>query len=377
MGRPRTGRVSSGTPEMRATARRLWRRPGNGGCSPAADMRRRWYGMPLLLLLLACGGQTSGPPTAKPVTSNDGSAYGGSFAAFAAPIGAGDDAPAPPAMPALPAMPPIPGADASSSDDASTAAADAPAPPTFDAGASGVCAQPLAPGDLRIDELMIESVAGTGDYGEWLEVESTLDCALDLRGVHGDCPRGAKVATFDISGDVWLPPRGTFVVADSTSPAINHDLPGTLIFWFGQPGDVLRNKGTTVTLRANDTVIDSLTYPALSLAVGASLAFPAGCDPSVRTDFSRWQRSVASWFPGFLGTPNAPNVDVSCPGGTKTKPERKLPRHVHFQSAQGQAAESVGRASGPQRKAGGRVEARRPWHPDAAAVSPLDARGDL
>jgi hypothetical protein len=184
--------------------------------------------------------------------------------------------------------------------------------PPFDAGAQGVCTQPLAPGDLEIDELMIESVAGTGDYGQWLEVYSTLDCAVNLRGLHGDCPRGAKVATFDVIDDLWIPAKGSFVVADSSDPVINHYLPGTIVVWFGKSGDALRKKGTTVALSENDVIIDSVTYPALTLTVGASVAFPSDCDPSLRTDWTKWQRSTSSWFPGFLGTPNAPNTDVHC-----------------------------------------------------------------
>jgi hypothetical protein len=131
--------------------------------------------------------------------------------------------------------------------------------------------------------------------------------------LHGECPRGAKVATFDVSADMWIPPRGTFVVADSNDPAINHDLPGVIVVWFGHQGDVLRNKGTTITLSSAGTLIDTLTYPALTLAVGNSIAFPSDCAAAERADFTKWQRSTASWFPGFFGTPNAPNTDVSCP----------------------------------------------------------------
>jgi hypothetical protein len=197
------------------------------------------------------------------------------------------------------------------------APSDAPAPegegPGVDAPPDGACAASLAPGDLVIDELLIESVAGAGDYGEWLEVRSTLACAIDLRGLHGECPSGAKVRTFDVTDDVWLPPTGIFVVADSVDPAVDHDLPGTVIPWSGQPGDVLRNKGGTISLRVQDALIDSVTYPALKLVVGASVAFPADCPLDRRSDWTVWQTSIDSWFPGFRGSPNAPNLDVSCP----------------------------------------------------------------
>jgi len=189
------------------------------------------------------------------------------------------------------------------------------APPiaaTSDAGPDGACMDPLGPGHLAIDELMIESVAGAGDYGQWIEVQSALDCAVNVRGLHGECAHGAKVATFDVTDDLWIPPRGTFVVADSNMSAINHYLPGAVLAWFGHRGDVLRKKGSTITLSTRDAVIDTVTYPALALAVGASLAFPSDCDPNSRSDWGRWQLSTASWFPGFSGTPNAPNTDVSC-----------------------------------------------------------------
>jgi hypothetical protein len=190
---------------------------------------------------------------------------------------------------------------------------DARSPPHFDAGPDGICSGPLSAGDLAIDELMIASVAGTGDHGEWLEVKSARDCAIDLRGLHGECATGATVHTFDVVEDLWLPPRQAFVVADSSDPAINHDLPGLVLVWSGSPGDVLRNLGDTVTLRTSSTLIDSVTYPSLARTVGASIAFPSDCPASARADWSRWQTSQNSWFPAFFGTPSAPNDDVHCP----------------------------------------------------------------
>ncbi|HLK35774.1 MAG TPA: hypothetical protein VKU41_03405 [Polyangiaceae bacterium] len=258
----------------------------------------------VLVLAFGCGGQTAAPPSPAFSSPPDDDAYGGAFAAFDAPVAADDPSAAPTGPPNL--------ADAQATDDAAATSDSASAPP-FDAGPDGLCGRPPGAGDLRIDELMIESVAGASDNGEWVEVASTVDCAIDLRGLHGDCPRGAKVATFDVTDDFWIPARGTFVVADSRNPAVNHDLPGALLLWVGQKGDVLPNKGGTLTLRLGDTLVDTLTYPSLALTVGTSLAFPTDCDASVRGDFSRWQPSTSSWFPGFLGTPNAPNTDVTCP----------------------------------------------------------------
>jgi hypothetical protein len=204
------------------------------------------------------------------------------------------------------------GDDASApSDDGASAALVSPFP--FDAGEGGICMRPLGPGDLIIVELLIESTSGTGDHAEWVEVMSTLNCALNLNGLSGNCPTGAKVVTFEITTDVWIPALGTFVLADSTDPAVNHELPGLVVPWSGQPGDVLRNEGATVTLLVNSDIVDSVTYPDLKLTPGVSVAFPSDCPPSVRPQWSAWQPSIASWFPAFRGSPNAPNDDVHCP----------------------------------------------------------------
>ena len=77
-----------------------------------------------------------------------------------------------------------------------------------------------ATGVLAIDELMIESVAGTGDYGQWIEIGNTASCAVDLSGLHAECPVGSKVRTLDVGEDVWIASGGRFVIADSTDPAL-------------------------------------------------------------------------------------------------------------------------------------------------------------
>jgi hypothetical protein len=189
---------------------------------------------------------------------------------------------------------------------------DASSPPV-DAGSDGACTQPVGAGDLLIDELMIESVAGAGDDGEWLEVASTAGCAVNLRGLHGECPVGSEVHTFDVAEDVWIPPGGTFIVADSEDPAVNHYLPGLVLAWSGHPGDVLRNEGGTVTLSMGQVLVVSLTWPSMKLAIGTTVELPADCPVTDADQFGVWQPATASWFPGFYGTPNAPNTDVECP----------------------------------------------------------------
>jgi hypothetical protein len=259
-----------------------------------------WLSASLAVALPSCAGRAVGPTGGPdPPLLSDG-AFGGGFPAVEAAT------PDPAALDAPEADPgPV-------EEDAAEETPQTDSSHTRGVSPDGACTRPLAPGDLQIDELMIQSVAGTGDSGEWLEVRSTADCATNLNGLHGECPRGSKVVTFDVTTDVWIPPRGTFVVADSSDPAINHSLPGTLVIWSGHTGDVLRNQGSTLTLSRGGTLLDTITYPRLPLEVGVSVAFPA-CDAGDRQDFSRWKPSTASWFPGFLGTPNAPNTDIPCP----------------------------------------------------------------
>jgi hypothetical protein len=182
-------------------------------------------------------------------------------------------------------------------------------------GADAACSGPLAPGDLLIDELMIASQPGTGDHGEWVEVMSTRSCAVNLNGLYAEVPHGQGTTTATVAADLWLPAYAAFLIVDSSDSAQNHDLPPSiLVTWgAGTSSDVLKNSGNTITLFTATATIDALTYTATAKLIdGASMAFPSNCDPSLRSDFHNWQASLASWTPGFFGTPGVPNTDVSC-----------------------------------------------------------------
>jgi len=277
-------------------------------------MTRRW--LALLFFTIgtigcAAGQPASYGPAGMPAAEGDAAIY--DPVAPGDDVAGGDDAASSITVTSPPRDPPAMASDDAADDGGSDGVAADEDGPALDPPPDGSCAAPLAPGDLIIDELMIESVAGAGDYGEWLEVQSTLPCAVDLRGLHGECANGAKIRSVDVTSDIWIPAQGTFVIADSINRALDHDLPGTVLAWGGQPGDALRNKGATISLRMQDTLVDSVTYPVLVLSVGASVAFPPDCPATRRSDWSAWQTSTASWFPGFFGTPNAPNLDVVCP----------------------------------------------------------------
>jgi hypothetical protein len=175
------------------------------------------------------------------------------------------------------------------------------------------CSGPLAAGDLAFVELLISSRAGSGDEGEWVEIQSTRpDCWLKIDGVTIESPRGQSapnVAT--VPAGIELPPNGTFVVAASADPVKNNGLTGKVVAW--NAADILKNDGDTITIKSGGIVIDTLTYPAFNnLETGRSLAFPENCPWSVRSSWERWSLTFTEHEPGQRGTPNEPNVDVAC-----------------------------------------------------------------
>jgi len=193
-------------------------------------------------------------------------------------------------------------------------------PVVVDAGVDGsapppkVACAPMAPGDLAVVELMISSRAGSNDDGEWVEIQSTRDCWLQIKGLTITSPRGAATANTVTVTESWeLPPHGTFVVADSADPAKNGEIPGKVFAWSAL--DVLKNDGDSVRLEAGATVIETFTYPEFTnLGSGRALAFPDDCTWDVRADWARWSLTFSSWPVASTkkGTPNARNLDVAC-----------------------------------------------------------------
>lgn len=173
----------------------------------------------------------------------------------------------------------------------------------------------VAAGDLAVVEIMVASKTGSGDSGEWVEIQNThADCWLKLKGVTVESPRGAaapNVAT--ITDDFELGPNASFVVADSADPTKNHGITGKVLSW--ESTDVLKNDGDTVTIKANAGAIqvDTVTYPAFSnLTPGRALSFPSDCAWTDRASWDRWSLTFTEYSAGFKGTPNTDNNDVVC-----------------------------------------------------------------
>lgn len=175
------------------------------------------------------------------------------------------------------------------------------------------CRDGVGPGDLAIVEVMITSKSGSGDPGEWVEIQNTRDCILKLKGVTVSSPRGATTSnSVIVPDDLELDPHATFVVAGSADATLNNNIPGKVIAW--NATDVLKNSGDTIMVTLGSTEIDSLTYPGFTnLTPGRSLAFPSDCVATDRKSWERWSLAFGEFAAGgFKGTPNRPNDDVSC-----------------------------------------------------------------
>jgi len=186
-----------------------------------------------------------------------------------------------------------------------------PPAPALDAG--NACG-PVSPGDFKVVEIMIASQYGSGDKGEWIEIQNAKSCTLNAKGLQIWTPRGLGKNTVTIGADAFIAPNGTFVVADSANAQINHALPGNIFAFEGEPADALKNDGDTITIDFGQTTIDKISYPKFyNLAYATSVSFPADCAWSDRSDWGRWSDSFAKYGEGlFKGTPNADNTDVSC-----------------------------------------------------------------
>jgi hypothetical protein len=139
-------------------------------------------------------------------------------------------------------------ADRGSDDDA-----DVGAPP----GGDATGARAPRPGDLKIDELLINP-AGTDSSREWIEVANLSDAALDLRLLH------VADAAGDVAVDAGvLAPGALLVLGQSLDPARNGGAP--IAFSFGNTIS-LNNPGDTILLClgacADGVVLDQVVWSA-------------------------------------------------------------------------------------------------------------------
>ena len=170
---------------------------------------------------------------------------------------------------------------------------------------------PIGPGSLVIDEVMISSVSGSGDRGEWFEIVSTLSCTANLAGLTIVSPTGGGVEKSHTIASGTIRSGQYFVFALSSAPADNHGLSLDYAYGTGGSDDViLNNSADWLELRDGATVIDRVAWPSGGFTNGASRQYPGSADASANDNWSLWCDSVPvySMTGGtFHGTPQAAN----------------------------------------------------------------------
>ncbi len=196
---------------------------------------------------------------------------------------------------------------------------DAGPPPTPDAGHDAGPAPPCTPtpSNLAIVEVMIESRTGSGDLGEWFEIENIGSCTVNLTGLIVESPTDAGAAvTHTVSVGV-VPPGERFVFAQSGDSAENHGLPVDYVYGSGTAGVVFNNGADSLRLTYGGVEIDRVTWGSTDFRVGASRQLSSTASPTSNDSLASgaWCDStdVYSMATGgpYRGTPGTANA--ACP----------------------------------------------------------------
>lgn len=262
-----------------------------------------------LFLVIASGCATGGEPS---VSGSDAAADGATLA----------DA----TLPSPDAMPPpdaTMASDASPMDDASADARppdastpDASIPDASSPDASGPPCD-VGPSFVIITEVMIASVSGSRDRGEWFEVHNPGDCEANLSGLTVSSPTSTgTLRTHTIAG-LRIPAGGFVTLGQSLNPTEHHGAGIDYAYGTGSRSTeiVFSNGSDSLRLAAGDTTIDEVSWGSSGFSYSKSRQFPSGGSPLDRATWSEWCDStmVFSMEGGtFYGTPGSAN-DARCP----------------------------------------------------------------
>jgi len=176
---------------------------------------------------------------------------------------------------------------------------------------SGTVTCPPAVGSLVITEIMISSVSGSGDRGEWFEVVNTGTCTVDLTGVVILSPTGSGTEkTHTITGGTVAPGR-YFVFALDAAPAANHFLSFDYAYGTGGADDVIFNNAADwLELRSGVMAIDRVTWPSGGYTNGRSRMLPGTPSATANDVWATLCDSTAVFSTTggtFYGTPQMAN----------------------------------------------------------------------
>lgn len=176
---------------------------------------------------------------------------------------------------------------------------------------SGGMTCPPAPGMLVIDEVMISSVSGSGDRGEWFEVVNVGTCTIDLTGLTIVSPAGTGAEKTHTVTSGSVAPGRYFVFALDSAPAANHFLPFDYAYGTGGAEDVIfNNSADWLELRSGATVIDRVAWPSGGYTNGKSRMLPGTPSATANDTWANLCDSTAVYSTTggtFYGTPQMPN----------------------------------------------------------------------
>lgn len=167
----------------------------------------------------------------------------------------------------------------------------------------------LAPGALRITEVMLDPEAVPAERGQWFELELTAPGPVDLVGLtittDGITTDGITI----VDGFLVVAPGARAVVARQADPSLNGGIEPAFA------ADTLA-LSAALSIGTADATLDALDLSALPVAAGVS----AGLDVD-----GTWCLATSSYGAGDLGTPGAANDPCGAagttPGDTSPAPE--------------------------------------------------------
>ncbi len=163
-------------------------------------------------------------------------------------------------------------------------------------------------GQLVITEVMADPDATPDEFGEWLEMQASVDYDLNaiVVGLEEDSTEYERVTTTQECVPVEAGAR--LLLAHSTQPEDNGGLPAV----HGMLGGSLRNSDGHVWVGTPRHVVDTVTWGSLRRGTARSL-HPDAMDADLNDDPAWWCDAIDVYGDGDLGTPGAPGPACDIP----------------------------------------------------------------
>ena len=176
----------------------------------------------------------------------------------------------------------------------------------------GVVIPPVAlPGDVVINELMINPISSTLEEGQWIELYNATGGSIHLNGWVLALGNGQS-HLINSADPLIIPAEGFIIIANNGNPNMNGGLTPDYV-WEGFQIPVSEGE---VTLTASDTeLVDQVAWSGtsgFSIPAGSSLALKS---PSLDNSLGvNWCVSSTAYGNGDFGTPGAANDCPAAPG---------------------------------------------------------------